>query len=62
MNSRPLRLEEFIVEYPLWGDWDVSYTDGTHLRPNEYVKLGVVTIDASEQKARDYPILLYLPA
>ena len=57
MNSRSLKLEEFIVEYPLWGDWEVSYTDGTHLQPNEYVKLGVVTIDASEQTARDYPIL-----
>lgn len=57
MNSRSLKLEEFIVEYPLWGDWEVSYTDGTHLQPNEYVKLGVVTIDASEQTARDHPIL-----
>lgn len=57
MNSRSLKLEEFIAEYPFWGDWEVSYTDGTHLQPNEYVRLGDITIDASEQTARGYPIL-----
>ena len=57
MNSRSLKLEEFIAEFPFWGDWEVSYTDGTHLQPNEYVKLGDITIDASEQTARGYPIL-----
>ena len=57
MASRSLTLDEFIAVYPFWGEWEVSYTDGTHLPKNEYVKLGKITIDASEQTARDYPIL-----
>lgn len=57
MNSRSLKLDEFIAEYPFWGDWEVSYTDGTHLEKDEYVKLGDITIDASKQTAQGYPIL-----
>ncbi len=57
MNRRSLKLEEFIAEYPFRGEWEVSYTDGTHLQPNEYVKLGDITIDASEQTASQHPIL-----
>ena len=56
MNSRLLTLDAFIAEYPLWGEWEVSYTDGTHLKESEYVKLGDLTIDASEHAAQDYPI------
>lgn len=57
MNSRSLKLDEFIAEYPFWGEWEVSYTDGTHLEKHEYVKLGDITIDASEQTAQASPIL-----
>ena len=56
MKSRLVELDEFIVEYPLWGNWEVSYTDGTHLPACKYVKLGDVTIDASEHTAQDYRI------
>ena len=48
MDSRSLNLDAFIAEYPLWGEWEVSYTDGTHLPKKEYVKLGDITIDADE--------------
>lgn len=60
MNSRSLKLSEFIAEYTEYrfrGKWEVSYTDGTHLQKGEYVKLGDITIDASEKIAQDYPIL-----
>lgn len=57
MDSRPLKLDEFIAEYPLWGKWEISYTDGTHLSKNEYVKLGAIKIDVSKETAQDYPIL-----
>ena len=57
MNSQSLTLDAFIAEFPLWGEWEVSYTDGTHLQPNEYVKLGDITIDASEKTASQHPIL-----
>ena len=57
MNSRSLKLDEFIVECQFWGEWEVSYTDGTHLKKSEYVKLGDITIDASEETAQNYPIL-----
>ena len=57
MNKRLLQLEEFIAEYLFWGEWEIFYTDGTHLKANEYVKLGNITIDASEEIARTHPIL-----
>lgn len=57
MTKRSLKLDEFIAEYPFWGEWEISYTDGTHLKECEYVKLGELTIDASEGNARNYPIL-----
>ena len=55
--GRSLKLDEFIAEYRFWDEWEVSYTDGTHLQESEYVKLGDITIDASEEIARAYPIL-----
>lgn len=60
MDSRSLTLNKFIAAYPLWGEWEVAYTDGTHLKKNEYVKLGEIIIDASEKTARDYPILPFV--
>ena len=57
MNSRSLKLDEFISEYRFWGEWEISYTDGTHLKKNEYVKLGNITIEASEEIAQRDPIL-----
>ena len=42
------------------GEWEVSYTDGTHLKKSEYVKLGEIIIDASERAAQDYPILPFV--
>ena len=57
MDSRSLKLDEFIAEYQFWGEWEVSYTDGTHLPKGEYVKLGDITVDADEEIARCYPIL-----
>ncbi|MYC78075.1 hypothetical protein F4X10_20120 [Candidatus Poribacteria bacterium] len=50
-------LDEFIASYSFWGEWEVSYTDGTHLPKDEYVKLGAITIDGSEEIAQHYPIL-----
>ena len=60
MDSKSVTLEQFIAAYRLWGEWEVSYTDGTHLPKNEYVKLGEMAIDASEEIARDYPILPFV--
>ncbi len=57
MGSKALKLDEFIAEYRFCGEWEVSYTDRTHLPKDEYVKLGDITIDASEEVAREYPIL-----
>ncbi len=57
MNRRSIKLNEFIIDYPIWGEWKVSYTDATHLNTSEYVKLGKITIDEDEKTARDYPIL-----
>ena len=56
MKSRSVKLDEFIAEYPLWGEWEVSYTDNTHLKKSEYVKLGDLKIDASELIAKEHPI------
>lgn len=57
MDSRSLKLNEFITEYPLWGEWEVFYTDGTHLPEDKYVKLGDIIVDADEEIALRYPIL-----
>ena len=57
MNNRSLRLDRFIAEFQFCGEWEVSYTDGTHLPQLEYVKLGDITIDTSEKIGRRYPIL-----
>ena len=63
MARRSLKLDEFIAEYRFWGKWKVSYTDETHLKKCEYVKLGEITIDAPEDAAQNYPILpfVFLP-
>ena len=60
MDNRSLKLHEFIAEYPLWGEWEISYTDGTHLPENKYVKLGYITIDESEEVAQRYPVLPFV--
>ena len=60
MNSRSLKLDEFIAEYRFRGEWKISYTDETHLKKCEYVKLGDITIDASEEIAQNYPILPFI--
>lgn len=60
MDRKSVTLDEFIALYPLWGKWEVSYTDATHLPKDKYVPLGNITIDASEQTARDYPILPFI--
>ena len=57
MANRSLKLNEFITEYPLEGNWEVSYTDGTHLKKDDYVKLGDVVVDTSDSSAEEYPIL-----
>ena len=64
MAKRLLGLDDFIAEYRFWGNWEVSYTDGTHLDKCEFVKLGSITIDESEKTAQDYPVLpfTYKPA
>ena len=63
MDRRSVTLDEFIAAYPFWGKWEVSYTDETHLKKCEYVKLGEITIDASEETAQNYPVLpfVFLP-
>ena len=57
MDSQALKLDNFIAKYRFFGKWEVSYTDGTHLKENEYVKLGDITIEASEEIAQRDPIL-----
>ena len=57
MGDRAIGLHEFIAEFQLWGNWEICYTDGTHLRECDFVKLGDVIIDVSEELARYYPIL-----
>lgn len=51
MSSRAITLDQFIADYPFWGNWEVSYTDQTHLPPNEYVKLGDLAIGVDESAA-----------
>ena len=60
MDRKSVTLDEFITLYPLWGKWEVSYTDGTHLPKDEYVKLGKIEIDGSDEIVRDYPILPFV--
>ena len=60
MNSRSVKLDEFIAEYRFWGEWEVSYIDGTHLPEDEDVNLGEIIIDASEGTAQNYPILPFV--
>ena len=60
MARRSLKLDEFIAEYQFWGEWELSYTDETHLKKCEYVKLGKITIEASEETAQIYPILPFV--
>ena len=57
MDKRLLQLDEFIAEYPFRDEWEIFYTDGTHLGEDEYVKLGDIAIDASKEMGKDYPIL-----
>lgn len=57
MTRRSIELSEFITDYPLWGEWKISYTDATHLDESQYVKLGKITIDEDEITAKEYPIL-----
>ena len=52
MDSRSLKLDQFIAEYRFWDEWEVSYTDGTHLKDDEYVKLGDIIIEDSEEIAQ----------
>ena len=40
MDDRAIRLHEFIAEYPFSGNWEICYTDGTHLKNGEYIKAG----------------------
>ena len=56
MDNRPLELDEFIVSYPLRGEWEVSYTDSTHLPKDSYVKLGDIKIDSFSQAMQDSPV------
>lgn len=56
MNSRSLTLNEFIAEYPFRGEWEVFYTDCTHLNKSEFVKLGDITIEANEEATQVHPI------
>ena len=57
MSSKAVSLDEFIAEYRFWGNWEISYTDQTHLPQNEYVKLGDIAIDYDELTAQRYPVL-----
>lgn len=57
MDNHLLRLDEFIASHQFWGEWEISYTDGTHLPRREYVKLGDCTISASKELAQEYPVL-----
>ena len=60
MNSRQINPVEFISDYRFWGEWEVCYTDGTHLTNGDYVKLGDIIIDASKEMAHSYPILPFI--
>ncbi|MCB0190854.1 MAG: hypothetical protein KDJ65_02820 [Anaerolineae bacterium] len=60
MIEKSVSLDEFVAEYQFWGDWEVAYTDKTHLQQdeaNEYVKLGSISIDYNESASQTYPIL-----
>lgn len=57
MNSKAVSLDEFIAEYRFWGDWEVFYTDQTHLPKSEYVKLGDIAIGYDQLTAQQYPVL-----
>ena len=46
-----------MAEYQFWGEWEISYTDGTHLPESEYVRLGNCTISTSKDLAQEYPVL-----
>ena len=60
MIEKSVSLDAFVAEYQFWGDWEVSYTDKTHLQQgetDEYVKIGNIFIDYDEVISQTYPIL-----
>ena len=57
MDSHALSLDEFIAKVPFSGEWNVSYTDGSHLPKNIYVRLGDFNIEASKEATQANPIL-----
>ena len=56
MTERSVSLAQFIAEVPLCGEWEVSYTDGTHLKHGEYVSVGQMRIKPSLESGTEYPV------
>jgi hypothetical protein len=57
MNEKPITLTDFIARYPLWGKWQVSYTNRTHLEPDQWIDLGQIDISYGEEEAQAFPVL-----
>jgi hypothetical protein len=57
MVSESISLGEFIAEYRFPGEWEVHYTDATHLERDKYVKVGDIYFDCEEHLIEEYPVL-----
>jgi hypothetical protein len=52
-----LSLEEFIRSHKFLGNWNVEYTDPTHLFKDEFLPLGEISIPFEVEDAEDSPFL-----
>lgn len=57
MNARVVNLSAFTVEYPILGEWELKYTDRTHLKAGDCILLGRITVDHPANQIRNFPIL-----
>ena len=60
MDNKFITLSEFLSDYRFLGNWELSYTDCTHLEPEKYVPLGSFSIDSPNSSEVDYPILPFI--
>lgn len=57
MTGKAISLDEFILNWPLWGEWKLHYFDRTHIAANKLVALGDISIQYDESAARSNLIL-----
>ncbi|MCZ7545101.1 MAG: hypothetical protein M5R40_16965 [Anaerolineae bacterium] len=60
MTEKAISLADFLLDYPLWGKYQVAYTNDTHLDPGCWIDLCSVEVQGDEQQAKEYPVLPFL--